>query len=70
MTLQDWGRAPNEEWVRMYRDGLTAPRIGALTGTPSSTVGYHPPLARAADQQLTTARTPAQAGSRQSSSTA
>jgi hypothetical protein len=64
MTIQDRGRVPNEEWVRMYRDGLTAHRIAALTGAPASTVGYHLRLARAADPQLAAAH----AGARTSTS--
>lgn len=64
MTRQDRGRAPSDEWVRMYRDGLTAHRIAALTGTPASTVGYHLRLARSADPRLTDAH----AGARTSTS--
>lgn len=64
MTRRDRGGAPSDEWVRMYRDGLTAHRFAALTGTPASTVGYHLRLARSADPRLADAH----AGARTSTS--
>ncbi|MFE4834300.1 hypothetical protein ACFRAU_06420 [Arthrobacter sp. NPDC056691] len=47
-----WHRVPNQEWVRLYRRGLTRGQISARTGAPISTVGYHLAAARATDPTL------------------
>jgi hypothetical protein len=46
------GTAPNQEWVLMYRGGLSRTRIAELVGVPAPTVGYHLRLACAADLGL------------------
>lgn len=46
---------PNQEWVRMYRAGLSRGRIAEQTGASPSTVSYHLRLARAADPGLSVA---------------
>jgi hypothetical protein len=47
-----WESAPNPEWVLMYRGGLARAQIAKLVGAASSTVGYHPDIARKADPEL------------------
>ncbi|MFJ5696582.1 helicase associated domain-containing protein [Arthrobacter sp. NPDC093139] len=44
--------APNQEWVLMYRGGLTQARIAELVRAPASTVRYHLRIAAAADPGL------------------
>jgi DNA-directed RNA polymerase specialized sigma24 family protein len=38
--------APYQEWVLMYRKGLSRGQIADLTGAAPATVGYHLRLAR------------------------
>lgn len=38
-------RAPDPEFVQMYRQGIPAPKIAAATGLAASTVRYHLHLA-------------------------
>lgn len=40
-------KAPNPEWVLMYRKGLSRGQIADVVGAPSGTVGYHLGVARA-----------------------
>lgn len=35
------GEAPNQEWVLMYRGGLSRTRIAELVGAAAPTVCYH-----------------------------
>ncbi len=49
VTDRKHGAAPNEEWVLMYRGGLTRGQIVKLVGAPVSTVGYHLAAARSTD---------------------
>ncbi|MDR7161388.1 helicase associated domain-containing protein [Arthrobacter sp. BE255] len=46
--------APYQEWVLMYRKGLTRGKIASLTGAPPATVGYHLEIARTLDRELLT----------------
>lgn len=52
MTTKRRGRAPNPEWVLMYRKGLTGDRIANLVDAAKSTVGYHLRIARTLDPGL------------------
>jgi hypothetical protein len=45
-------RAPDAEWVLMYRLGLSRQRIAALVSAGPSTVGYHLVIARRQDPGL------------------
>jgi hypothetical protein len=59
--------APYQEWVLMYRRGLSRGQIADLTGAAPATVGYHLGLARTLDPGLqneheTAARKPAITG--------
>ena len=45
-------RAPNGEWVLMYRLGLSRKRIAALVRVPPAAVGYHLAVARRQDPGL------------------
>ncbi|MDB6077893.1 MAG: Helicase associated protein [Akkermansiaceae bacterium] len=45
-------RAPDAEWVLMYRLGLSRARIGALVRVPPAAVGYHLAIARRQDPGL------------------
>ena len=45
-------RAPDAEWVLMYRLGLSRQRIAALVRAEPATVGYHLALARRQDPRL------------------
>ncbi|MFJ5695958.1 helicase associated domain-containing protein [Arthrobacter sp. NPDC093125] len=49
------GTAPNQEWVLMYRRGLSRTKIAELVGVPAPTVGYHLRVACAADPELQSA---------------
>jgi hypothetical protein len=48
-------RAPDAEWVLMYRLGLSRKRIAELVGAEPATVGYHLVIARGRDPELETA---------------
>jgi hypothetical protein len=48
-------RAPDAEWVLMYRLGLGRQRIAALVRVPPAAVGYHLAIARRQDPGLETA---------------
>jgi hypothetical protein len=45
-------RAPDAEWVLMYRLGLSRQRIAALVSVPPAAVGYHLVIARRQDPGL------------------
>lgn len=45
-------RAPDAEWVLMYRLGLSRKRIADLVGAQPATVGYHLVIARRRDPEL------------------
>ncbi|QYF88497.1 helicase associated domain-containing protein [Arthrobacter sp. PAMC25284] len=45
-------RAPDAEWVLMYRRGLTRARIASLVRVPAAAVGYHLAIARRLDPGL------------------
>jgi hypothetical protein len=45
-------RAPDAEWVLMYRLGLSRKRIAALVRVPPAVVGYHLAIARRRDPGL------------------
>jgi hypothetical protein len=45
-------RAPDLEWVQMYRQGIPSPKIAAGAGAAESTVRYHLHLAAQADPGL------------------
>ncbi|MFS0717331.1 helicase associated domain-containing protein [Arthrobacter sp. 1P04PC] len=45
-------RAPDAEWVLMYRLGLSRKRIADLVGAEPATVGYHLVIARRKDPEL------------------
>ena len=45
-------RAPDAEWVLMYRLGLSRKRIAALVRAEPATVGYHLAIARRQDPGL------------------
>ena len=45
-------RAPDAEWVLMYRLGLSRQRIAALVHAEPDTVGYHLAIARRQDPGL------------------
>ncbi|MCU1532996.1 MAG: helicase-associated protein [Arthrobacter sp.] len=45
-------RAPDAEWVLMYRLGLSRQRIAALVAVPPAVVGYHLAIARRQDPGL------------------
>jgi hypothetical protein len=47
-------RAPDAEWVLMYRLGLSRQRIAALVRVPPAAVGYHLLIARRQDPGLET----------------
>ena len=42
-------RAPDPEWVLMYRSGLSRARIAALVRAEPATIGYHLVIARRHD---------------------
>lgn len=48
-------RAPDAEWVLMYRLGLSRKQIADLVGAEPATVGYHLVIARRRDPELETA---------------
>jgi hypothetical protein len=52
VTLKKRGKAPNQEWVLMYRKGLTRDRIAALVEAAPSTVNYHLRIARTLEPGL------------------
>lgn len=52
MTTKRWGKAPNQEWVLMYRAGLGRRQIADLSRTSPATVGYHLGIARRLDPGL------------------
>jgi hypothetical protein len=52
MAAQRGKKAPDQEWVLMYRGGLTRGRIGELVRAAPKTVGYHLSIARAGDPAL------------------
>jgi Helicase associated domain len=52
MAVQRGKKAPNQEWVLMYRGGLIRGRIAELVGAAPKTVGYHLAIARAGDPAL------------------
>ena len=52
MTSRSQRRAPDAEWVLMYRKGLSRARIAGLENVPASTVAYHLSVARAQDAGL------------------
>jgi hypothetical protein len=56
-------RAPNAEWVLMYRKGLSRAWIAAVENVPASTVAYHLSVARAQDAGLQDAHDVAAGGS-------
>ena len=45
-------RAPDAEWVLMYRSGLSRARIAALVRAEPATIGYHLVIARRHDPGL------------------
>ncbi|MGM9474215.1 hypothetical protein ACS5PJ_19680 [Pseudarthrobacter sp. YS3] len=45
-------RAPDPEWVLMYRQGIPSPKIAAGAGAAASTVRYHLHLAIQVDPGL------------------
>lgn len=45
-------RAPDPEWVQMYRQGIPTSRIAALAGTAQTTVRYHLQIAARADPNI------------------
>ncbi|WP_248761234.1 helicase associated domain-containing protein [Pseudarthrobacter sp. SSS035] len=45
-------RAPDAEWVLMYRSGLSRARIAALVRVPPAAIGYHLVIARRQDPGL------------------
>ncbi len=45
-------RAPDSEWVLMYRSGLSRAGIAALVGVPPAAIGYHLAIARRQDPGL------------------
>ena len=45
-------RAPDAEWVLMYRPGPSRKRIAALVRVPPAAGGYHPVIARRQDPGL------------------
>lgn len=52
MTRREPRRAPDAEWVLMYRKGLTPARIAEIGQVSASTVAYHLSLARDQDGGL------------------
>jgi hypothetical protein len=52
MGMTKRGAAPNQEWVLMYRAGLSRARIAELVRVPAPTVGYHLRLAAAKEPGL------------------
>lgn len=44
--------APHPEWVQMYRQGISSPKIAAAAGVAKSTVRYHLHLAAQADPSI------------------
>ncbi|MDP9696139.1 UNVERIFIED_ORG: hypothetical protein J2X79_003718 [Arthrobacter globiformis] len=67
MTVTARRSAPYQEWVLMYRKGLSRGQIADFTGAAPATVGYHLRLARERDPGLqneheTAARKPAVTG--------
>jgi hypothetical protein len=45
-------KAPNPEWVQMYRQGIPAPKIAAVVGVAETTVRYHMTMANKQDPGL------------------
>lgn len=62
MTSRSQRRAPDAEWVLMYRKGLSRARIAELEKVPASTVVYHLSVARAQDAGLQEAHAVAAGG--------
>jgi hypothetical protein len=52
VTSRSQRRAPDAEWVLMYRKGMTRARIAELEKVSASTVSYHLSIARAQDAGL------------------
>lgn len=52
VTAKRGKQAPYQEWVLMYRAGLTRGRMAELAGAAPKTVGYHLSVARTADPEL------------------
>jgi hypothetical protein len=52
VTMKKRGRAPNQEWVLMYRKGLSRDRIASLVEAAPSTVNYHLRIALALEPKL------------------
>lgn len=52
MAAKRGKKAPYQEWVLMYRGGLTRGRIAELVGAAPKTVGYHLAIAKADDAEL------------------
>ncbi|MDR6508102.1 helicase associated domain-containing protein [Arthrobacter oryzae] len=52
MTSRSQRRAPDAEWVLMYRKGLTPARIAGLVKASPSLVTYHLSIAREQDSEL------------------
>jgi Helicase associated domain len=52
VTDRSQRRAPDAEWVLMYRKGLSRARIAGLVKVPASTVAYHLSVARRKDPGL------------------
>ncbi|MGK3957677.1 Helicase associated domain protein [Arthrobacter sp. R4] len=44
--------APHPEWVQMYRQGISSPKIAAAAGVATSTVRYHLHIAAQADPSI------------------
>jgi hypothetical protein len=45
-------KAPNSEWVQMYRQGIPSPKIAAVVGAAETTVRYHLGIAARQDPTL------------------
>ena len=45
-------KAPNSEWVHMYRQGIPSPKIAAVVGAAETTVRYHLAIAARQDPTL------------------
>jgi hypothetical protein len=52
VTSRSQRRAPDAEWVLMYRKGMTRARIAGLVKASASTVAYHLTVARGQDPGL------------------
>jgi hypothetical protein len=63
VTSRSQRRAPDAEWVLMYRKGLTRARIAELENVSASTVAYHLSVAKAQDEGLQWAHDAAAEGS-------